>query len=65
MTNTYKNRNYRNQKGPERLTDAIAYRITASQRAFIEKIADEKNIGLGAAARVILDEAKTKAGVEV
>jgi len=38
-------RKCRNQKGFERLTDAIAYRISASQRAFLEQIAEEKNIG--------------------
>jgi hypothetical protein len=58
-------RRCRNQKGPERLTDAIAYRITASQRAFLEQIAEEKNIGLCEAARVILDEVRMKAGAAV
>ena len=52
----------RNQKGSERLTDAIAYRVSASQRAFLERIAEEKNIGLCEAARIILDEAMSKAG---
>ena len=55
-------RKCRNQKGPERLTDAIAYRISASQRAFLEQIAEEKNIGLCEAARIILDDARVKAG---
>jgi len=53
---------YRNQKGSERLTDAIAYRISASQRAFLERIAEEKNVGLCKAARIVLDEAMSKAG---
>ena len=52
----------RNQKGSERLTDAVAYRISASQRAFLERIAEEKNVGLCEAARMILDEARMKAG---
>ena len=55
-------RKCRNQKGPERLTDAIAYRISASQRAFLERIAEEKNVGLCEAARIVLDEAMSKAG---
>jgi hypothetical protein len=55
-------RKYRNQKGSERLTDAIAYRISASQRAFLEQIAEEKNVGLCEAARTILDEAMGKDG---
>ena len=53
-------RKCRNQKGFERLTDAIAYRISASQRAFLEQIAEEKNIGLCEAARIVLDEARMK-----
>ena len=52
----------RNQKGSERLTDAIAYRISASQRAFLERIAEEKNVGLCEAARIILDDAMSKTG---
>jgi hypothetical protein len=51
---------YRNQKGAERLTDAITYRISASQRAFLENLADERNIGLCEAARFVLDEVMTK-----
>lgn len=54
----------KNQKGPERLTDAIAYRVTASQRAFLEKIAEERNMGLCEAARAVLDDVMTKAGTE-
>ena len=53
-------RKCRNQKGIERLTDAIAYRISASQREFLEQIAEEKNIGLCEAARIVLDEARMK-----
>lgn len=52
----------RNQKGSERLTDAIAYRISASQRAFLEQIAEKKNVGLCEAARIILNEAMAEAG---
>lgn len=55
----------RNQKGPERLTDALAYRVTAHQRAFLEKIAEEKGIGLCEAARTVLDEAMVRTGAEV
>ena len=53
-------RKCRNQKGTERLTDAIAYRISASQREFLERIAEEKNIGLCEAARIVLDKARMK-----
>ncbi len=50
----------KNQKGSERLNDAIAYRISASQRAFLERIAEEKNVGVCEAARIILNEARMK-----
>lgn len=53
----------RNQKGPERLTDAVAYRVTAAQRTFLERIADEKNVGIGEAARIVLDKVM-RAGIE-
>ena len=55
-------RKCRNQKGPERLTDAIAYRISASQRAFLERLAEEKNVGLCEAARIVLDKAMSEDG---
>ena len=54
-----------NQKGPERLTDAVTYRVTATQRAFLEKLADEKRIGLCEAARTVLDEAIARAGEKI
>jgi hypothetical protein len=53
----------RNQRGPERLTDAIAYRVTASQRAFLERMADELNVNLCEAARAVIDEARQARGL--
>lgn len=50
---------FRNQRGPERLSDAISCRISASQRAYIEKMAVERDIDLGAAIRELLN-----AGIE-
>ncbi len=52
----------RGQKNKERLTDVISYRISALQRAFLEKRADEKNMGLCEAARSVLDEVMNEAG---
>ena len=49
-----------NQKGTERLTDAIAYRITATQRAFLERLSEERNVGLCEAARIVLDDVMTR-----
>jgi hypothetical protein len=53
----------KNLKNPNRLNDAVSYRVSAAQRDFLERIADKYNVGLGAAARIVLDEIM-KAGVE-
>jgi hypothetical protein len=42
----------------DRLRDTISYRITASQREFLEKVADSKGCGICCAARQILDDAR-------
>lgn len=47
-------------KRSERLMDAVSFRVSPSQRAFLEKIAEEKKVGLCEAARSILDEAMEK-----
>ncbi len=52
----------RRTKGVERLMDAVSFRVSPSQRAFLEKIADEKNVGLCEAARSVLNEAMARAG---
>jgi len=44
--------------------DAVSYRVSASQRAFLERIAREKNVGLCEAARSILDDAMARAGAD-
>lgn len=64
-----KMRTHRNQHGLERLTDSIAYRISATQRSSIEQIAESKNVGLCEAARIVMEAGlealgKTRAGVE-
>lgn len=46
----------------ERMRDVISYRLTDTQRAFLERISEQKNIGLGEAARSILDEAMARQG---
>ena len=48
------------RKRSERLMDAVSFRVSPSQRAFLEKIAEEKKVGLCEAARSILDEAMEK-----
>jgi hypothetical protein len=49
----------RNQHGLERLTDSIAYRISATHRSYIEEIAESRNVGLCEAARIVME-----AGIE-
>ena len=44
----------------ERMRDVISYRLTDAQRAFLEDISEQERIGLGEAARIILDEAMKK-----
>jgi hypothetical protein len=53
-------------KGPERMRDAISYRVTDRQRAFLEKFAAEQKVGICEAARELLDLGiKAKAGAEI
>jgi hypothetical protein len=52
----------RRKRGMERLMDAVSFRVSPSQRAFLEKIAEEKNVGLCEAGRIVIDEAMAKAG---
>lgn len=55
---------YRNPRNYERLCDAFSFRISAQQRAFLERIAEERNCGLCEAARSILDDAMVRAGAD-
>ena len=47
----------------ERMRDVISYRLTDAQRAFLEDISRQERIGLGEAARTILDEAMRTRGI--
>jgi DNA-binding PadR family transcriptional regulator len=47
----------------ERMRDVISYRLTDAQRAFLEDISEQQRIGLGEAARTILDEAMKNRGL--
>lgn len=47
----------------ERMRDVISYRLTDAQRAFLENISEQNRIGLGEAARTILDEAMKARGL--
>jgi hypothetical protein len=55
---------YRNPRDYERLCDAFSFRISAKQREFLEKMAEERNCGLCEAARSVLDDAMAHAGAE-
>ena len=47
----------------ERMRDVISYRLTDAQRAFLEDISEQQRIGLGEAARGILDDAMRARGL--
>jgi len=49
-------------KKQKRLCDAISFRVSPEQRRFLEKIAEEHNIGLCQAARSVLDEIMSQQG---
>lgn len=42
-------------KGQARMRDSISYRVTDRQRAFLEKFAEERKVGICEAARELLD----------
>jgi len=50
--------------GKERMREVISYRLTDKQRAFLEHVSDQEKIGLGEAARSILNEAMRHRGIE-
>ena len=52
----------RRKRGTERLMDAVSFRVSPSQRAFLEKIAEDKNVGLCEAGRIVINEAMARAG---
>jgi hypothetical protein len=52
----------RRKRGLERLMDAVSFRVSPAQRAFLEKIAEERNVGLCEAGRIVIDEAMARAG---
>jgi hypothetical protein len=48
--------------GQKRMREAFAFRLTDRQREFLESISEQQKIGLGRAARNILDEAMRARG---
>ena len=50
-------------KGSERLCDAISFRVSPAQRAFLERIAEENNVGLCEAGRLVIDKVRNKDGI--
>jgi hypothetical protein len=42
-------------KGEQRMRDAISYRVTDKQRIFLEKFAENRKLGLCAAARELMN----------
>lgn len=51
--------------GRQRMREAFAFRLTDSQREFLESISEQRKMGLGEAARTILDEAMRARGLPV
>ncbi|HNU72707.1 hypothetical protein [Methanothrix soehngenii] len=49
--------------GRQRMREAFAFRLTDSQREFLESISEQRKVGLGEAARGILDEAMKNRGI--
>ena len=45
----------------ERLCDAFSFRLTPSQRRWLEEISEQRKIGLCEAARLVLDEGMARA----
>ena len=54
----------RNQRA-ERLSDSVAVRTTASQRASLERLSFEKRLPMGEAVRLLIDGAMARAGAEI
>ena len=52
-------------KQKKRLCDAISFRVSPEQRAFLEKTAEEHNVGLCEAGRIIIDKVRTMEGIKV
>ena len=56
---------FRSQNEIGRLNEAISYRISFAQRAYLEGIADSHRVGLGEVARLILNEAMARVGAKI
>lgn len=44
----------------ERISEQLSFRVTKAQRAFLEKMSQEKNVGLCEAARMCLDDVMSR-----
>jgi hypothetical protein len=51
-------------KREKRLCDAISLRVSPDQRKFLEKIAEENNVGLCEAGRIVIDDVMARIGVK-
>ncbi len=49
---------------PRKFTEEIAFRIPQKTRAIIEMLADQEQLGIGEAARALLDEGIKARGIE-
>ena len=52
------------KKGQTRMRDAISYRVTDGQRMALEKLAEERKIGICQAARELMDAGIKASGLK-
>ena len=55
---------FRDPGSYERLRDAVSFRVSDAERAFLENIARERDCGIAEAGRVIIDEAMRTRGIK-
>ena len=48
------------QKGRDRLSEALTFKLSSEQRSFLERKADEFQVSLGDATRLVLDAAMSR-----
>lgn len=51
-------------RGQERLSDNLSFRLTQTQRKFLEQLSSERGVSIADGARAIVDEAMLRAGAE-
>lgn len=55
----------KNQKGPVRMTDALAFKVTPQHREAVERYAEQLEVGICEAARELLAAGIAAKGMEI